>query len=282
MVEFTKENLEKLIRESKSKGEVLIKAGRSKRAWTFLNRKIEEYQINISHFSSTYELQSSNIKGKNLSELNKVLDYNSNHGLSGENVKSRLFKLGLKKKECELCGLGEYWNGKKLVHHLDHINGIRKDWRLENLRVLCPNCHTQTETYAGRNRGDLVSKHLKPILESGVDLYQPGYLGRLVEKLGKTEIFWYGTLRGLKILGYFADIPHNSTSEKRKEKLREYHKNKVVDNTELKNKILESGVDFTKWGWAKELSKILNCTPQWALKQTKQVLPEFYQEKCRK
>lgn len=46
------------------------------------------------------------------------------------------------------------WAGKLLVLHLDHINGIRNDHRLENLRFLCPNCHTQTSTYCGRNKKD--------------------------------------------------------------------------------------------------------------------------------
>lgn len=52
---------------------------------------------------------------------------------------------------CALCGLGDDWQGALLVLHLDHINGIRNDHRLSNLRFLCPNCHSQTDTYAGRN-----------------------------------------------------------------------------------------------------------------------------------
>jgi hypothetical protein len=52
---------------------------------------------------------------------------------------------------CSECGL-DSWLGKSLVLELDHINGIRSDNRLENLRLLCPNCHSQTETFRGRNR----------------------------------------------------------------------------------------------------------------------------------
>ena len=53
--------------------------------------------------------------------------------------------------ECSKCGINE-WNGKMLSLHLDHINGVNNDHRLENLRFLCPNCHSQTETYTGRNK----------------------------------------------------------------------------------------------------------------------------------
>lgn len=65
-------------------------------------------------------------------------------------LKSRLFKAGLLINKCEACGITE-WRGKRLAMHLDHINGVRDDHRLENLRLLCPNCHSQTPTYGGRN-----------------------------------------------------------------------------------------------------------------------------------
>lgn len=52
---------------------------------------------------------------------------------------------------CE-CGILPKWNGKPMTLHVDHINGVRTDNRLENLRVLCPNCHSQTDTYCSKNK----------------------------------------------------------------------------------------------------------------------------------
>lgn len=52
--------------------------------------------------------------------------------------------------KCAICGISE-WLGNPLSLQLDHINGISNDHRLENLRLVCPNCHSQTETFAGRN-----------------------------------------------------------------------------------------------------------------------------------
>jgi len=65
-------------------------------------------------------------------------------------LKPRLIKNGYKKDVCEICGIGPEWNGKKLILELDHVNGNSSDHRLENLRILCPNCHTQTSTFKGR------------------------------------------------------------------------------------------------------------------------------------
>ena len=65
-------------------------------------------------------------------------------------VKSRLIRARLLHNRCQACGLDE-WLGGALNMHLDHINGVKNDNRLENLRMLCPNCHSQTPTYGGRN-----------------------------------------------------------------------------------------------------------------------------------
>lgn len=52
---------------------------------------------------------------------------------------------------CEICGQNNYWNGKPLELQLDHIDGNSDNNILTNLRLLCPNCHTQTDTYTARN-----------------------------------------------------------------------------------------------------------------------------------
>lgn len=65
-------------------------------------------------------------------------------------LKARLLRLGLKHRTCERCGISE-WRDQPLSVALHHINGDRLDNRLENLELLCPNCHSQTDTYSGRN-----------------------------------------------------------------------------------------------------------------------------------
>lgn len=72
--------------------------------------------------------------------------------LGTNGLKLDLIKNNLLENKCQECGLPPLWNNRKLVLQLDHINGVRTDNRLENLRLLCPNCHTQTITYGGKNR----------------------------------------------------------------------------------------------------------------------------------
>jgi Zn finger protein HypA/HybF involved in hydrogenase expression len=72
------------------------------------------------------------------------------NGKARTNIKHRLMRAGLLENRCSQCGLRE-WCGEPLVVQIDHINGIREDYRLENLRMLCPNCHSQTQNYGRRN-----------------------------------------------------------------------------------------------------------------------------------
>jgi hypothetical protein len=65
-------------------------------------------------------------------------------------LRSRLLRAGLKEERCEECGLDE-WRGRPLRVTLHHVNGDPYDHRVENLSFLCPNCHSQTSNFAGRN-----------------------------------------------------------------------------------------------------------------------------------
>jgi 5-methylcytosine-specific restriction endonuclease McrA len=70
-------------------------------------------------------------------------------------IKQRMIEIGVEYK-CAHCGIGDSWNNKKLTLTLEHINGIRDDNRLDNLCFLCPNCHSQTSTFTGRNKRNVV------------------------------------------------------------------------------------------------------------------------------
>jgi HNH endonuclease len=80
--------------------------------------------------------------------LDEILVEKSTYSRS--NLKMRLYDEGLKQPVCELCGQGEVWQGRHMSMILDHINGVRDDNRLENLRIVCPNCAATFNTHCGR------------------------------------------------------------------------------------------------------------------------------------
>jgi len=65
-------------------------------------------------------------------------------------LKNRLYEAALKSRRCELCGQDEVWRGRRMALIIDHINGVGDDNRLENLRIVCPNCAATLETHCGR------------------------------------------------------------------------------------------------------------------------------------
>lgn len=81
-------------------------------------------------------------------DINEMLIEKSPHRRC--TIRKRILSENILEYKCDKCSIYN-WEGSPLSLHLDHINGINDDHRIENLRFLCPNCHSQTDTYAGRN-----------------------------------------------------------------------------------------------------------------------------------
>lgn len=99
-------------------------------------------------------------RGKPPSKIDRILA-GSGESYNRTALKEKLLIHGVLVNECYECRIGPEWNGKKLVLVLDHQNGIHNDDRFENLRLLCPNCNSQTSTFAGR-RGKYKSNGVVP------------------------------------------------------------------------------------------------------------------------
>ena len=111
-----------------------------------IRKILEKNEIDTSHFGTKEEI--SVVKKK--FELKKIL---CKDGIPYQTSKlrDRLIKEGYKEYKCERCGRTE-WEGKPIPLQLHHINGDNKDNRLENLQILCPNCHAFTDNYCGRKQ----------------------------------------------------------------------------------------------------------------------------------
>lgn len=103
------------------------------------------WQIPTDHFDPDAARRPSGIRGAPLEE---ILVEGSTY--SRASLKRRLFTEGLKEPVCELCGQSDEWRGARMAMILDHVNGVPNDNRLENLRIVCPNCAATLDTHCGR------------------------------------------------------------------------------------------------------------------------------------
>lgn len=146
MSKFTLENLISAIRSSFSIAEVCRKLGIAAYGGNYrtIYKMINENNLDISHFKGKIWYLNNYRHIKKAQSLEVVLTTNSYY--NSNKLKKRLFKEGIKEKKCEICG-NTTWNGKEIPLELHHINGDNTDNRVENLMILCPNCHAQTDTY---------------------------------------------------------------------------------------------------------------------------------------
>lgn len=112
-----------------------------------LKRRIAELNIDTSHFVQN---NPDPAKFKNTIPLDEILVENSTY--STNSLKNRLIQSGRFPYQCSKCKNCGDWQGEKLSLQLDHINGVNNDNRIENVRLLCPNCHSQTETWCGKHK----------------------------------------------------------------------------------------------------------------------------------
>lgn len=139
---------------------------------------------------------------------------------SRSELKRRLIRDGLLKNECAICQLAPSWNGLPLVLVLDHINGTNDDARFENLRLLCPNCNSQQDTFAGRrlrsiriaDRKPRPTLHTWPSREAFLEMVERMPATHIAKELGVSNVSVrkHCLREGIrsKPRGYWAAAPH--------------------------------------------------------------------------
>jgi 5-methylcytosine-specific restriction endonuclease McrA len=117
------------------------------------HEKVKKMGLDISHFTGKAWIKGKKREYSPQKSLEEILKIDSPH--NSTKLKKRLIGANILISECSICKTKD-WLEKPLTLHLDHINGDHSDNRIENLRLLCPNCHSQTETYTGRNKKKIV------------------------------------------------------------------------------------------------------------------------------
>lgn len=147
---YTIEQLEIAVKDSNSIRQVLKLLGLKEAGGNYstVSKRLHAFKINTSHFNGKGWRKGSDTPVVQPFKLKDILVKDSSY--QSYKLKKRLISEGLKLECCENCGLSE-WLGRIIPTELHHSNGNKKDNRLENLQILCPNCHSFTENYRGKS-----------------------------------------------------------------------------------------------------------------------------------
>jgi len=159
---YTKEILEDAVKDCRSWRQTLEKLGLSKTGggmYTFIQRLVKYHNVDVSHFSSkgwakgkTVKTDKGVARSVRKRRYDETLIFIKNSTYQTSNLYNRLLEMGWENK-CNVCGLFELWNDKLIRLHVHHIDGDNSNHVLNNLELICPNCHSQTNTYCGNKNG---------------------------------------------------------------------------------------------------------------------------------
>lgn len=227
-ISYSFEEFSEAVNTSKSKSEALNKLGLPYKGGSYGNTVFrhhqEKFSVSLDHFKSSTEPLKIYNDTKKIPIVEILNGMHPTYG--GSRLAQRVIKEGIFERKCSNC-LRIEWEGTPIPIELDHINGKPWDHRLENIRLLCRNCHGQTDNFCGKNTKGAKKKRSR--------------------------------------VQYLDEVRHNYLNAQ----------------SEKIKMILDSDIDFYKYGWVTKASKIIDMSPQTINRWMKKVMPEFY-EKCYK
>lgn len=201
-----------------------------------IKKFIIENNLDTSHFRHSSKV------GYNVTRTNEEV-FSKNSEVSQSTVKKRF--MAKVKYECAICSVGS-WNNAPLSLQLDHVDGDNKNNLMSNLRLLCPNCHSQTENFGSKNK--TFKLHKKANINDKVIFTSQTVKKERVKKVRATFV---------------------SDKEKRQSQA-----DKILENLKA------SSIDFSKHGWANPASKIIEIRQQHVSRWMRMYAAEFYEKNC--
>ncbi|MFA6082586.1 MAG: HNH endonuclease signature motif containing protein [Patescibacteria group bacterium] len=149
---WTEAQLRSAAQESRSIRQILQRLGLAEAGGNYaqIKKYLHIYNINMENIKGKSWCKGLNVEGHPRVQLDQLLVENSS--FQSYKLKNRLFNSGLKPRKCEECGWSKITPSGHLPLEIHHINGDRSDNRINNLVILCPNCHSQKPNYRGRRR----------------------------------------------------------------------------------------------------------------------------------
>lgn len=150
---YTKEQLETIVASSRSIRQVLLGLGlnASGNAYSVVQKHIKKYNLDTSHFTGMGWLKGQPGPKYTQIPLNEIVELGLHPHYNAYKLKNRLLKSKHFEYRCYKCNL-KTWNDLPIPLEIEHIDGNSTNHLLSNLTLLCPNCHAQTTTHAGKNR----------------------------------------------------------------------------------------------------------------------------------
>lgn len=158
LYDFTADDLQKILDTSNTYIEVLTKCGLTSNSnnYNTLNRLIKKYDLNLDSINANRQKVQATKYTRYTKEsfTQAIIAGNISDGSS--KLLKKIVKFGIKPYVCECCGLSS-WNNKPISLELHHEDGNRRNNKLSNLKILCPNCHSQTDNFRSKNKTNIGS-----------------------------------------------------------------------------------------------------------------------------
>lgn len=289
-----------LIKEKNNLSEVAKELKLSVGSNTYLEFKkiAKKYGLDTSHFNRK---RKSNPHKNGLKEEDI---FKKESSVTSSRISGYLFRFGIKEKVCERCGRVE-WEGEPIPLQVHHIDGDRTNNSIENLQILCPNCHALTDNYCGKNtksrkpieeilkeneekqerriekenlRKAKVSERLETIKNSGIDFQKWGWVKKAGELVGMTQLhvreFLLKNDPGFYATCYTKEKAIEATKERKSES--EEKKAEIQQKIEERKKIISSfEIETNKRGWLTKLSQKSGINRQTLMDFIKKYMPEM-------